>query len=58
MGDSVVLVCAVLGSLASGVMVAYGVCIGLFGLCRMHARQVTVEEQVVRMGGSASVVEG
>ena len=58
MGDSVVLVCAVLGSLAVGVMVAYGVCIGLFGLFRMHARQVAVEQVVVRVSGSASVVEG
>jgi len=56
-GDSVMLVCAVLGSLASGVMVAYGACIAMFGLFRIHARQAAVE-QTVRMGGSASVVEG
>ena len=57
MSDSVVLVCAVLGSLASGVMAAYGVCIVMFGLFRMHARQGAVES-VVRVTGSASVVEG
>lgn len=57
MNDLVVLVCAVLASLASGVMVAYGVCLAMFGLFRVHARQAAVE-QVVRVTGSASVVEG
>jgi hypothetical protein len=37
---SIVLVCAVLASLAVGVLVAYGVCIAMFGLFQMHARQV------------------
>jgi predicted phage tail protein len=55
--DSVVLVCAVLASLASGVLVAYGACLAMFGLFRMHARQAAVQS-VVRVTGSASVVEG
>jgi hypothetical protein len=38
-------------------MVAYGVCIAMFGLFRIHARQAAVE-QVVRVSGAASVVEG
>jgi predicted phage tail protein len=37
---SIVLICAVLASLAIGVLVAYGVCIAMFGVFRMHARQV------------------
>ncbi len=39
---SIVLVCAVLASLAVGVLVAYGICIGMFRLFRMHARQVAL----------------
>jgi hypothetical protein len=37
--DSIVLVCAVLASLASGVLIAYGVCLGLFRLFAIHAQQ-------------------
>ena len=57
MTDSIVLVCAVLASLASGVLVAHGACLAMFGLFRMHARQVAVK-QVVRVPNSASIVEG
>ena len=38
--SSIMLVCAVLASLAVGVLVAYGVCIAMFGIFQMHARQV------------------
>jgi hypothetical protein len=55
--DLMMLVCAVLAALAAGVLVAYGVCLGMFGLFRMHARQVAVK-QVVRVAQSASIVEG
>ena len=34
------LVCAVVASLAVGVFVAQGLCILMFGVFRMHARQV------------------
>ena len=37
--DFVMLVCAVSAALAAGVLVAYGVCLGLFGLFRVRARQ-------------------
>ncbi|MBB5328046.1 hypothetical protein [Tunturiibacter gelidoferens] len=37
---SIMLVCAVLASLAVGVLVAYGVCIAMFRAFHMHARQV------------------
>jgi hypothetical protein len=42
--DSVVLVCAVLASLASGVLVAHGACLAMFGLFGMHARQTAVKQ--------------
>jgi hypothetical protein len=38
-----VLVCAVLASLAAGILVAYGVCLGMFAAFRMHARQASVK---------------
>ena len=40
---SIVLVCAVLASMAAGVLMAYGICYGMFALFRIHARQVAVE---------------
>ena len=39
MGDSIVLICAVLASLASGVVVAYAVCVALFSFFRVRSRQ-------------------
>jgi uncharacterized protein (DUF2062 family) len=53
---SIVLVCAVLASLAAGVLVAYGVCYAMFALFRIHARQVAVRSasQVV----AVQTVEG
>jgi hypothetical protein len=38
--SSIVLVCAVFGSLAAGVFLAYWVCMGMFQVFRIHARQV------------------
>jgi hypothetical protein len=38
--SSIVLISAVLASLAVGVLVAHGVCVAMFGLFRIHARQV------------------
>ena len=40
--SSVVLVAAVLASLAVGVLLAYGVCLAMFAFFRMHARQVAL----------------
>ncbi len=37
---SIMLVCAVLASLAVGVLLAHWVCVGLFAMFRTHARQV------------------
>jgi uncharacterized protein (DUF2062 family) len=51
------LVCAVLASLASGVLLAYGVCQAVFALFRMHALRSPAPQQV-RITSRASVVEG
>ncbi|WP_158944889.1 hypothetical protein [Granulicella sp. S190] len=40
MNSSIMLVSAVLASLAVGVLVAYGVCIAMFSAFQMHVRQV------------------
>jgi hypothetical protein len=55
--DLLMLICAVLAALAAGVLAAYGVCLGMFGLFRMHARQVAVK-QVVRVPNPAGILEG
>jgi uncharacterized protein (DUF2062 family) len=55
--DSVVLVCAVFASLASGVLLAYGVCQAVFVLFRMSTRQSPAPKQA-RVAASASIVEG
>ena len=39
----VLLVCAVLASLGVGVMLAYGVCVGMFRVFRIHAEQVAAK---------------
>lgn len=42
---SIMLVCAVLASLAVGVLLAYGICIAMFRVFRMHAQQVAAERR-------------
>lgn len=42
---SIVLVCAVLASLAVGVLVAYGVCMAMFRVFQMHVKQVAAERR-------------
>ena len=56
MSDMVMLVCAVLASLATGVLAAYGVCLAMFGLFRMHARQAVVNSPV-RVSAPAEAIE-
>jgi uncharacterized protein (DUF2062 family) len=41
---SIALVCAVLASLALGVLVAYGICLSMFHLFRIHSRQVALKK--------------
>jgi predicted phage tail protein len=55
--SSIVLICAVLASLAVGVLVAYGVCMAMFGVFRIHARQVA-ESSARRVVASTQVAEG
>jgi hypothetical protein len=43
--SSIVLVSAVLASLAMGVLSAYGICVTMFRIFRMHATQVAAERQ-------------
>ena len=50
LSDFVMLVCAVLASLAMGVLVAYGVCVGMFGLFRMRVRHAAEEPVGVASG--------
>ena len=56
--SSIVLISAVLASLASGVVLAYGVCMGMFAIFRIHALQVAEERQVKAVVVQAQVVEG
>ena len=57
MNSSIVLVSAVLASLAVGVLTAYSICFSMFRLFRIHARQVAAERQERAMMGSNQVVE-
>jgi len=51
------LVCAVLASLAVGVLVAYGVCIAMFRVFQMHAQQVAAENRSRNVVASAQVAK-
>lgn len=53
--STMLLVCAVVASLGVGVLVAYGVCVSMFEMLKIHARQVAAARVVaVRL----DVVEG
>jgi len=43
-----VLVCAVLASLASGVVLAYGICLAMFSAFRVHSRSVATHAAAQR----------
>jgi ABC-type glycerol-3-phosphate transport system permease component len=45
--SSIVLISAVLASLAIGVLVGYGVCRTMFAIFRMHAKKVAAVKRVV-----------
>jgi hypothetical protein len=55
--SSIVLVCAVLASLAVGVLVAYGICMGMFVVFRMHVRQVAANSVARRVVVPAQVAK-
>ena len=54
---SIMLICAVLASLAIGVLVAYGVCMAMFGVFRMHVRQVAAGNGPRRVVAPAQVAK-
>ncbi len=62
MSDSVMLVCAVLASLAAGVLVAYGVCLAMFRALHMGVQKTKVATAARVTGtasvGAAGIVEG
>jgi len=41
MANWVVLICAVLASLAGGVVLAYGICVAMFNAFRVHSQSVS-----------------
>ena len=58
MNSSIVMISAVLASLAVGVLVAYGICMAMFGIFRIHARQVAAVNSAQSVVAPARVVEG
>jgi hypothetical protein len=56
-GDWVVLVCAVLGSLAAGVLAAFGVTQAVFGVFRVRAAERSTQPEV-QVSVAATIVEG
>ncbi|WP_260703870.1 hypothetical protein [Edaphobacter flagellatus] len=56
--NSIVLVSAVLSSLAVGVLGAYGICVSMFRIFRIHAKQVAAERQARAAMAATQVVEG
>ena len=57
MNSSIMLVCAVLASLAVGVLLAYGVCIAMFRAFEMHVRQVAAGNRSRRVVAPAQAVK-
>jgi hypothetical protein len=55
--SSIVLVSAVLASMVLGVLVAYGVCIAMFKVFRMHAQQVAAGHAAQSSVTTAQVIE-
>ncbi len=56
MSSSIVLVCAVLASLAAGVLLAYGVCQAMFALFHTHARKVAQTNIQTNIQTSAAII--
>jgi hypothetical protein len=46
MGDSIMLVCAVLASLAAGVLAAYAVCLAVFAIFRTRTTPLTAKSPI------------
>lgn len=58
MNSSIVLISAVLASLASGVLVAYGICMAMFGMFRMHVRQVAAGSSTRSVVAPVGIAKG
>ena len=58
MNSSIVLISAVLSSLALGVLSAYGICVTMFRIFRMHAKQVAAERQARAVLAATPAIEG
>jgi hypothetical protein len=56
--SSIVLISAVLASLASGVLVAHGICVAMFAAFRIHARQVAAGSATQGVAVPAGVAKG
>ncbi len=54
--SSILLVCAVIASLAAGVFLAQGLCTLMFSLFRIHARQVAAAR--IQPAASLKIVQG
>ena len=52
---TVVLVCAVLASLAGGVLLAYALCSSMFAMFRIHSVQVAESRQAIREAAALAV---
>jgi uncharacterized protein (DUF2062 family) len=55
--STLMLVCAVMASLALGVLVAYGICQGLFRIFRLHAESAA-RERAQGSGAGSVLVQG
>jgi hypothetical protein len=55
--SSIVLVSAVLASLATGVLGAYGMCATMFRIFRIHATQVAAERRARAVLSATPVIE-
>ena len=56
--SSIVLISAVLASLAVGVLAGYGVCMTMFGIFRMHAKKVAAVKMARRVVAPAQAIQG
>ena len=45
---TVVLICAILASLAGGVLLAYGICSAMFNIFRIHSMQAAQQRAALR----------
>lgn len=56
--SSIVLISAVLASLAIGVLMGYGVCVTMFTIFQMHAKKVAAIAKAQRVLASTQAIQG